>query len=102
MVKNRSYGVRKGICDQGLRLTGVFPAVILFRVLKVDNLSDRRDKHVLHLMYKIAHEMTPGEFLKYFAPKEYHYGLRNVRKCFDIPKLFLTGELKIGIKYPSK
>ena len=23
---------------------------------------------------------------KYFAPKEYHYGLRNARKCFEIPK----------------
>ena len=59
----------------------------LFRVLKVDNLSDRRYfKHVLHMMYKIAHEMTPGEFIKYFAPKEYHYGLRNARKCFKVPK----------------
>ena len=58
----------------------------LLRVLKVDDLSDRRDKHVLHMMHKIAHELIPGEFLKYFAPNEYHYGLRNARKCFEIPK----------------
>ena len=68
-----------------LKVDWSFSSSDLFRVLKVDNLSDRRDKHVLHMMYKIAHEMTPGEFLKYFAPKEYH-GLRNARKCFEIPK----------------
>ena len=69
-----------------LKVDWSFSSSDLFRVLKVDNLSDRRDKHVLHMMYTIAHEMTPGEFLKYFAPKEYHYGLRNARKCFEIPK----------------
>ena len=96
-----------------LKVDWSFSSSDLFWVLKVDNLSDRRDKHVLHMMYKIAHELTPGDFLKYFTPKEYHYGLRNARKCFEIPKPhtnfkslrkehFLTGELKIRIKYPSK
>ena len=70
----------------------------MLRVLKVDNLSDRRYKHVLHMMYKIAYEMTPGEFLKYFAPKEYHYGLRNARKCFEIPKP-LTNFKKRSLSY---
>ena len=39
-----------------------FSSSDLFRVLKVDNLSDRRDKQVLHMMYKFAHEMTQEIF----------------------------------------
>ena len=62
-----------------LKVDWSFSSRDLFRVLKVDNLSDRRDKHVLHkiMMYKFAHEMTPEECLKYVTPKEYNYGLRN-------------------------
>ena len=63
-----------------------FPSRELFDLLKIDNLSDRRDKHVLYYMYKIVHNMTPGEFIKYFVPKEFHYGLRNAHKNMELPK----------------
>ena len=63
-----------------------FPRHELFNILKIDNLSIRRDKHVLHIMYKIVHEMAPGDFMKYFVLRQFHYRLRNTNKILEIPK----------------
>ena len=69
-----------------LQVDWYFPSKNLFDILKIDNLSDRRNKQTLHMMYKIAYDMIPGEFLKYFVPKEFYYGLRNAHKCFELSK----------------
>ena len=69
-----------------LKVDWRFPSHSLYDILKIDNLSDRRNKQILHMMFKIAHDMIPGDFLKYFVPKEFHYGLRNAHKCFELPK----------------
>ena len=69
-----------------LEVDWCFPSHNLCNILKIDNLSDRRNKQLLHMMYKIAHDMIPGEFLKYFVLKEFYYSLRNTHKYFELPK----------------
>ena len=63
-----------------------FPSRDLFLCLKVENLSKRRDEHVLCILYKIVHGMIYGGFRKYFVIKEYHYSLRNAHKTLELPK----------------
>ena len=69
-----------------LKVDWRFPSHNLYGILNIDNLSDRRNKQILHMMYKIAHDMIPGDFLKYFVLKEFYYGLRNSNKCLELPK----------------
>ena len=60
---------------------------LIYENLSLDKLAQRRNKHVLHLMYKIAGQLTPEYLTKKFEFKRSFYDLINTVLNFSLPRI---------------
>ena len=59
----------------------------IYETLSLDKLDQRRSKHVLGVMYKIATGLAPEYLINDFEFKYTSYNLRNNLYTFSLPKI---------------
>ena len=75
-----------------MRVEWTFPSEALFQLIQtkfnnhIDTLSDRSNKQLLHIMYKIVNENMPPTICKLFSFKKYIYSLRKATLQLEVPK----------------
>ena len=75
-----------------MRVKWTFPSEALFQLIQtkfnnhIDTLSDRSNKQLLHIMYKIVNEKMPPTICKLFSFKKYIYSLRKATLQLEVPK----------------
>ena len=70
-----------------LSVDWAFPTESIYDQLKLDTLEERRVKHVMHFMHKIAHQLLPPSICCYFEFKDYTYYFRHKLFYINLPRV---------------